>query len=68
MTTPRVVTFDWDAFHAHVERLRVVHDQRTPAEAVAVSLDAFRRWGVEPPASFLQTHPEAAAVCRPGAN
>lgn len=66
--TPRVVTFDWDAFHEHVERLRVQHEQRPAREAVARSLEAFRRWGVEPPPSFFDQHPEAAAVCRHGHN
>jgi hypothetical protein len=62
MTTPRVVRFDWDRFHARIERLRAAHDARTPAEAVAASLAAFKRWGVAPPASFVHVMAAAAAV------
>lgn len=66
MTTPRIVRFDWEAFHEHVERLRVVHDSRPEAEAVVCSLEAFRRWGVAPPRTFVDQYPEAAAACRHG--
>jgi len=62
MTRPPLVVFDWDAFHAHVERLRVEHDTRPPADAVRASMEAFARWGVEPPKSFYEQHPEAAAA------
>jgi len=59
MTTPRIVRFDWERFHARVERLRAEQNARTQAQAVQASLDAFRRWGVAPPSSFRQ---ELAAV------
>jgi hypothetical protein len=52
MTTPRVVRFDWARFRDRVERLRAEHDARTPAEADAASVAAFKRWGETPPASF----------------
>jgi hypothetical protein len=61
MTTP-TVHFDWDDFHASVQRLRVVHNARPPHEAVAASLEAFSRWGVKPPASFMNQHPDAVAA------
>lgn len=65
-TAPRVVTFDWDAFHEHVQRLRVEHEERPNAEAVARSLEAFNRWGVAPPSSFYEQHPEAEHAARRG--
>jgi hypothetical protein len=61
MTTPRVVRFDWERFHARVQRLRAEHNTHTPAEAVAASLAAFHRWGVPPPASFVHVMTAAAA-------
>jgi hypothetical protein len=61
MTTPRIVRFDWERFHARIERLRVEHATRTPAEAVGASLAAFKRWGVAPPASFKHAMAAAAA-------
>lgn len=64
----RIVQFDWDAFHARVERLRVVHDARPGPDAVRRSLEAFTRWGVAPPSSFLQEHPEAVAAVRHSAH
>lgn len=68
MNTPNhvvpVVRFDWDAFAAHVERRRREHASRDELDAVARSLAAFRRWGVRPPASFLEQHAEAVAACR----
>lgn len=59
---PPIVELDWDAFNEHVARLRAEHHARTPAEAVAASLEAFARWGVAPPWSFTEQHPEAAAA------
>jgi hypothetical protein len=61
-TEPRIVRFDWDDFRRDVERLRVVHATRSPHEAVAASLEAFSRWGVKPPASFVKQHPAAVAA------
>jgi hypothetical protein len=52
MNAPRTVRFDWARFRDRVDRLRAEHDARTTAEAEAVTLDAFRRWGEPPPASF----------------
>jgi hypothetical protein len=63
MKTPHVVRFDWERFHARVERLRVQQDKRQPLEAFEVSLAAFRRWGVPPPATFVQDMAAAAAGC-----
>jgi hypothetical protein len=60
--TTQTIHFDWDDFHAHVQRLRVTHNARPPREAVAASLEAFSRWGVTPPASFMNQHPEAVAA------
>lgn len=60
MNTP-TVHFDWDRFHERAQRLRAVHDARTPAEAVAVSLEAFRAWRVPPPATFNETMAAVAA-------
>lgn len=54
MTTPRVWRPDWDAFGEWVERIRSEHDARTEADAVAVSLAAFNRWGVRPPREFSE--------------
>jgi hypothetical protein len=59
IVTPPVVHFDWDAFQRRVERLRLEQDARTQDEAAAVSLAAFKRWRVRPPASFT-THDHAA--------
>lgn len=61
-TLPHVWRPDWEAFHEHMERLRLEHERRTPAEAAARSLEAFARWGVAPPASFLDQHPEAVTA------
>jgi hypothetical protein len=33
-------------------KLQVEHSQRSDAAGVAVSLTAFKQWGVKPPASF----------------
>jgi len=60
--TPRVWKPDWDAFNEYVDRLRQQHEQRIETEAVAISMAAFARWGVEPPAAFLEQHPEARTV------
>lgn len=65
MTAPRFVQLDWHAFHEHVDRLRDQHATRPEAEAVQRSLEAFQRWGVRPPSSFVRQHPEAATACRP---
>jgi hypothetical protein len=62
MTGPRLWIPDWQAFHDYVERLRVEHETRAPADAEARSIEAFRRWGVSPPRSFLKLNPEAAAL------
>lgn len=55
------VHFDWERFHERAQRLRAVHDARTPAEAEAVSLEAFRAWGVPPPNTFNNTMAAEAA-------
>lgn len=60
--TAPIVELDWEAFARHADRLRAEHDGRTSAEAVAASMEAFNRWGVSPPASFVKQHPEAAAA------
>jgi hypothetical protein len=60
MTTPRIVRFDWDDFAAFVAAKRAQHEARTHNEAVAVSLAAFKRWGVRPPPSFVQATGGAA--------
>jgi hypothetical protein len=39
-----------------VARRRREQDRRPASVAVAVSLDAFRRWGVRPPKSFTAKH------------
>jgi hypothetical protein len=64
MTAPRIVRFDWHAFRAHVASLRLEHETRPPAEGVRRSLEAFARWGVAPPQSFFEQHPEVAAAGR----
>lgn len=62
--TPRIVTFDWDAVAAFAARLRDAHEARNDTDAVAVSLAAFDRWGVRPPAAFLEQHTVAVAAVR----
>jgi hypothetical protein len=54
MTTPRTWRPDWEAFGQFVDGLRREHEARTEAEAVAVSLAAFNRWGVRPPREFFE--------------
>lgn len=61
MNDPHTVRFDWERFRLRVERLRKQHAGRTPHEAAAASLAAFKAWGVTPPPSFNDAHP--GAVC-----
>lgn len=63
----RVVRFDWAAFQRRVERLRAEHAARTDEQAAAMTLDAFKRWGVAPPQSFVDAHPAAVRCGAPGA-
>lgn len=58
MNEPRVWRPNWDAFAEWAEGIRREHEARNEAEAVARSLAAFNRWGVQPPRDF----PKHAAV------
>jgi hypothetical protein len=62
--TPRTIPVDWQAFAAHVERLRHEHATRSPDEGVRRTLTAWANSGTQPPESFFRCNPGARAVWR----